>query len=48
MLEAARRLLASGTLPPAGGVPVTVLATTTITELTSHAAKAAAQGRCRC
>ncbi len=40
MLEAARRLLASGSLPPAGGVPVTVLATTTISELTTAAAKA--------
>ncbi len=43
MLEAARRLLASGSLPPAGGVPVTVLATTTISELTTAAAKATAQ-----
>ncbi len=40
MLEAARRLLASGSLPPAGGIPVTVLATTTISELTAAAAKA--------
>jgi hypothetical protein len=31
--EAARRLLRSDTLPPAGGTPVTILATTTMTEL---------------
>lgn len=33
MVEAAGRLLRSGLLPDAGGVPVTILATTTITEL---------------
>ena len=42
MFEAGRRLLDSGTLPPAGGVPVTVLATTTISELTAIAAQTAA------
>jgi len=42
MAEAAARLLRSGSLPPAGGVPVTVLATTTITELTTAANAAAA------
>ena len=40
LLEAGRRLLDSGSLPHAGGVPVTVLATTTISELTAAAAKA--------
>src|SRR3954447_25813308 len=39
MFEAGRRLLNSGSLPPAGGVPVTVLATTTIRELTSIAGR---------
>src|SRR3954453_13092928 len=43
MFEAGRRLLNSGTLPPAGGVPVTVLATTTISELTAIAAKTVEQ-----
>src|SRR3954447_19139487 len=42
MFEAARRLLNSGTRPPAGGVPVTVLATATISELTAIAAQTAA------
>src|SRR3954470_20720926 len=37
MAEAATRLLRSATLPAAGGSPVTVLATTTITELTTAA-----------
>src|SRR3954469_8786152 len=41
MFEAGRRLLDSGTLPPAGGVPVTVLATATINELTSLAGRGA-------
>jgi Domain of unknown function (DUF222) len=35
LLEAALRLIRSDTLPTAGGVPVTILASTTITELTS-------------
>src|SRR3954449_9844893 len=37
MAEAAARLLRSASLPAAGGSPVTVLATTTITELTTAA-----------
>jgi hypothetical protein len=37
MAEAAARLLRSGTLPAAGGIPVTVLATTTISELQAAA-----------
>src|SRR3954469_10400614 len=37
MAEAATRLLRSATLPAAGGSPVTVLATTTITDLTTAA-----------
>src|SRR3954454_23484132 len=37
MAEAAARLLRSGTLPAAGGIPVTVLATTTIGELSAAA-----------
>src|SRR4051794_20993827 len=37
MAEAAGRLLRSGALPAAGGIPVTVLATTTIGELTAAA-----------
>src|SRR4051812_49482163 len=44
MAEAATRLLRSATLPAAGGSPVTVLATTTITELTTAAETAAATG----
>src|SRR3954453_5744746 len=40
MAEAASRLLRSATLPAAAGSPVTVLATTTITELTAAAATA--------
>jgi hypothetical protein len=35
MAEAALRLLRSATLPTTGGIPVTILATTTITELTA-------------
>lgn len=37
LLEAVRRILRSGALPDCGGVPVTVLATTTIRELTDAA-----------
>jgi hypothetical protein len=37
MAEAANRLLASDSLPPAGGSPVTVLAVTTMTELQTGA-----------
>src|SRR4051794_17232156 len=37
MAEAAARLLRAGTLPAAGGIPVTVLATATISELTAAA-----------
>src|SRR3954468_23862575 len=41
MADAATRLLRSDTLPAAGGSPVTVLATTTITELTTAVETAA-------
>jgi hypothetical protein len=44
MLEAADRLLRSDTLPAPGGTPVTVLATTTIAELTAAAREGAANG----
>ena len=40
LLEAARRLLRSGELPTAGGVPVTVLATITMRELAAAAGSA--------
>src|SRR5205814_294704 len=38
LLEGLGRILRSGTLPDCGGVPVTILATTTIRELTAAAA----------
>jgi hypothetical protein len=47
MAEAAARLLRSGALPPAGGVPVTILATTTVSELTTALGGATSGGLAR-
>jgi hypothetical protein len=44
LAEALTRVLRSGTLPSAGGAPVTVLATTTIAELTAAATSRATNG----
>jgi hypothetical protein len=46
MVEAARRLLRSGQLPDAGGVPVTILVTTSLTELMTRTGVAMTASGC--
>ncbi len=46
LLEAVQRLLRSGALPDVGGVPVTILATTTMSELLNHAGVALSATGC--